>query len=74
MFPQKTVSISSKVVQELMHRQGELSDGEFAKNKLGITRTQWAYLKSGKRQPGKKFYSAVKTSFPDLIPLILMEM
>lgn len=49
-----------------------LSDKRFASS-LGIDRSTWSYLKSGKRNPGMKFLAAIAQNFPDLKPLIDVE-
>jgi hypothetical protein len=62
-----------KVVEAVILKQGDTSNDEIAK-KIGITNVMWSYLKSGKRKPGKKFYTGVMRAFPDLIPTVLMAM
>lgn len=63
----------TKVVEEVTKKQGEMSDGLFAKE-LGLKRVSWFYLRTEKRNPGLKFYKAVMRAFPDLTPFVLMEM
>jgi len=48
-----------------------LSDGQFTKL-LGVDRSTWAYIKSGKRKPGLKFLKAIG-QIPELAPLIHVE-
>lgn len=49
-----------------------LSDNQFAKL-LGIDRSTWAYIKSGKRNPGMKFLRAIAHELPQLSPSIYEE-
>ena len=53
-------------------RQNKLSDGALALI-LGIDRSTWAYIKSGKRKPGMKFLAAVANQFPALKYLVDVE-
>jgi hypothetical protein len=69
----KEVEKMDKVVEAVARKQGNIKDGQFA-SKLGISRIMWRYLKEGKRQPGKKFYSAVMREYPELIPIVLLAM
>jgi len=56
-----------KLVELLIKKQEEmnLSETEFA-NKLGMSRPMWYLVKSGNRQPGKKFLKATMKAFPEL--------
>lgn len=69
----REVDKMDRVVEAVIRKQGSSTNVEIAK-KLGITESMWGYLKSGQRQPGKKFYSAVMREYPELIPTVLMAM
>lgn len=62
-----------RVVEAVVRKQGDMNDSQLSR-KLGISNVMWNYLKTGQRNPGKKFYSAVMREYPDLIPVVLMAM
>lgn len=51
-------------IQQVQKESG-LSDGAFA-DKVGIDRSTWSYIKSGKRRPGARVLSAIMKHFPQL--------
>lgn len=53
-------------------KQAELSDMALTKL-LGIDRSTWSYIRSGRRNPGMKFLVAVASKFPDLKTLVDVE-
>jgi len=61
----------NNLVEAIKQKQGqaELTDGALSKL-LGIDRSTWSYIKSGKRNPGMKFLSSVASIFPELKPLV----
>jgi hypothetical protein len=63
--------MSNILVAALAHRQSleSLSDGQLAK-KLGIHRSTWGYIKSGKRDVGLDFVKKAVGAFPDLWPVV----
>lgn len=62
------------LVDAIKQKQGQqkISDKKLA-SLLGIHRTTWAYIKSGRRNPGIKFLSAVANTFPELRTLVDVE-
>lgn len=57
-----------EVIRQKQKQQG-LTDEALSKL-LGIDRSTWSYIKSGKRNPGLKFFTAVANQFPELKTLI----
>jgi len=51
----------------------EFNDSQLAQF-LGIDKSTWSYIKSGKRKPGLKFLRAVVAKIPHLKSLISAEM
>lgn len=60
-------NIADVITEKLKAKQDEsgLSDAAFAE-KIGISRQLWAFVKTGKREPGMTLLSAVMNIFPDL--------
>jgi len=61
----------NNLIEAIKHKQKEsdLTDNGLA-SILGIDRSTWSYIKSGKRNPGLKFLSAVANTFPELRTLV----
>ncbi len=57
-------------LKEIQRREG-LSDEEFAKSKLGISRQQWQFAKAGTREIGEKMLGGIVAKLPELSPEVL---
>lgn len=57
---------------EQYQQDNKLSDRQLAK-RLGIDHSTLSYVKSGKRNPGMRFYKAVANAIPELYPAIYEE-
>lgn len=53
------------LIGKLKAKQGNMSETDFAKT-LGMSRTMWALVKNGQREPGLDFLKAIIKAFPDL--------
>lgn len=53
-------------------RDKKISDNQFSQL-LGLDRSTWAYIKSGKRNPGIKFFRAIARELPQFKSLIYEE-
>jgi transcriptional regulator with XRE-family HTH domain len=60
-------NVTAALLDKLKEKQEQLglNDVAFAE-RLGVSRTLWAFVKSGERVPGQKFLQAVMAAFPEL--------
>ena len=59
------------LLYELMKKQGEQSDREFAM-RLGISRQLWQMTRRGQRRIGESLLLAIPVTFPELQAELLM--
>jgi len=64
----------TQLIEKLKEVQAEakLSDAEFAKQKLGISRQQWQFTKAGTRKIGEKTLNGIMLNMPELAADVLV--
>ena len=63
-----------RLLERLIEIQQEtgLSDADFAKQKLGVSRQQWQFNKAGTRNIGGRTLNGILWNMPELAPEILV--
>lgn len=70
---QLTTDVAKELAAKLASLQGDRSDEEFAVL-LGVTRTQWSYIRSGRRRMSYGLLKRAAALFPDLYPIVLRDL
>lgn len=70
---QITTDVAQQLAAALVKYQGERTDEEFAAL-LGVTRTQWSYIRSGRRKMSYALMKRAAALFPGLYPIVLRDL
>lgn len=70
---QLTDGVSKQIAAKLSELQGDRTDAEMGAV-LGVTRTQWSYLRSGRRAPSYALVKRAAIIFPALYPIVMRDL
>jgi transcriptional regulator with XRE-family HTH domain len=68
-----TAPVSQQIAAKLAELQGRRTDEEFAAL-LGVTRTHWSHIRSGRRKASYALVKRAAALFPELYPIVMRDL